>query len=339
MLFLETLYDYLLLSAPFLLFGFFVAGLIHTYLSLKSLKSLDKKGKFSSVFKASLIGIPFPLCSCGVIPAAVELKKSKLNNGATSAFLISTPETGIDSIAMTYAMMDIPMTILRPIIAFVTASFAGIMQILFNDEESNIKDSVSCSKPSTVARSSLTEKVKNSISYVVGPLINDIALWLGIGLLVGASIEHFILGPVFLDVDPWVSRLLVILIGTPLYICAQATTPIAASLVMKGMSPGVALMLLILGPATNASNIFVLQKYIGKKGVLINVASIIVVSLVLSFAVDFLYEYFAFPINFKVEGSHQINYSWWHHLSVVVLVGLILKGIWKNHLQKKFSFS
>ena len=135
MSFLSVLWDYILISAPFLMLGLLAGGLINEFLPFSKIKTWFGKGKLSGVFKASAMGVPLPLCSCSVIPAAVTLKKNGASNGATSSFLISTPETGVDSISVTYAMMDLPMTIIRPIAAFITAFVAGVLQIIFNDDE------------------------------------------------------------------------------------------------------------------------------------------------------------------------------------------------------------
>ena len=130
--FLATFWNYLTLSAPFLLLGLLVAGLAHTWTLLDSLQRSLRKDSWRDVVKASLIGVPLPLCSCAVIPAAVGLRKAGASRGATSSFLIATPESGIDSVAMTYALMDLPMAVIRPVAAFCSALVAGIFPGVFN---------------------------------------------------------------------------------------------------------------------------------------------------------------------------------------------------------------
>ncbi len=315
--FLTVLWDYILISAPFLMLGLIAGGLINEFLPFSKVKEWFGKGSWSGVFKASLLGVPLPLCSCSVIPAAVALKKNGASNGATSSFLISTPETGLDSISVTYAMMDLPMTIIRPVAAFFTAFVAGVLQIIFNDRDiiedkaltdakpETVKSTCCSSKKQAVQAKPFRERIKSVLTYAFSNLLEDIAKWLLMGLVLGALITYFVPADLFLKYDGPYVKFLILIIGIPLYICASATTPIAASLVLKGMSPGTALLLLMVGPATNASNIVVLQKYIGKKGVVLNVLAIATVGLVFSYVVDFLYSKFHWPLDFKIAHQHQ----------------------------------
>ena len=133
--FLEALGKYLIMMSPFLLLGLFMAGIIHVFLNVEKVKKFINNGTVGDIIKASLFGIPLPLCSCSVIPSAVTLRKAGVKNGPTSSFLISTPETGVDSIMVTYGLMDLPMTIFRPLAAFISATVAGVLQRIFNDFE------------------------------------------------------------------------------------------------------------------------------------------------------------------------------------------------------------
>ena len=139
-------WDLLLDSAVYILFGILVGGLLKMFLSPSYVAQHLGRGRFSSVAKAALLGIPIPLCSCGVLPAAAALKKQGANNGATTAFLISTPESGVDSISITYALLDPFMTVARPIAAFITAFVAGMSENLINPPEvsSSLKADLSC---------------------------------------------------------------------------------------------------------------------------------------------------------------------------------------------------
>ena len=325
--FLKSLWAYLILSAPYLLLGLFLSGVVHNFVNVEFVKRHLRKG-LSSIVKAAFFGIPLPLCSCAVIPTAIMLRKNGAGNGATSSFLISTPESGVDSVAMTYAMMDIPMTILRPIAAFLSAVGAGVAQLLFNTYEL---------PPEEMTQSGGCCKKKSSsgmLRFSFVDLIDDMALWLGIGLLLGAGINWLVPADWFSGLSGFWGRMIILGIGIPTYICASATTPIAASLILKGMSPGMALLILLVGPATNSSNIMVMQKYIGKKGVVINVVSIGVVALGASYMVDFLYSYYSWPLDFKVGHHHhgQEDTSWFQILSAVTLSVLIVKGIVVNNI-------
>lgn len=337
--YLSVLWSYLLVSAPYLLLGFIVSGVINQFVPAEKLKSWLGAHKFSSIFKASAVGVPLPLCSCSVIPTAVTLKKGGASNAATSAFLISTPESGVDSISITYAMMDLPMTILRPLAAFCSAFFAGILQFFFNKEEiilENEPEKKSCCHGKTKAKQeSFSEKLKKVFTFGFGKLSDDISGWLTIGILLGALIDFVVPDNFFANMGMLENRLMILAIGIPLYICASASTPIAASLILKGLSPGSALLLLLVGPATNISNIAVLQKYIGKKGVILNIFSIVFVALIFSFLVDYLYStYFTIQIN-EMLLHHAHEGMWWQVLSALILIALLVKGIYNEEIKPR----
>ncbi len=306
--FIHALWKFLTLSAPYLLFGLFFAGLIHQYVSVDTIKKWFGGNKFTGVVKASLIGVPLPLCSCSVIPAAVTLKKNGASNGATSGFLIATPESGVDSILVTWGMMDPLMTIVRPIAAFASAFFAGILQIVFKTDIDVPKEEETkscCASTSCGSEKKKENKLLKAIKYAYVDLLEDIALWLTFGILVGALVDVFVPADIFSQFDGFTARIAFILIGVPVYICASASTPIAASLILKGLSPGTALIMLMVGPATNISNLLVLQKYMGKKAVIINIIAISVTALAFSFGVDWLYQTLNLPLDFKITHEHE----------------------------------
>lgn len=378
--FLTALWKYIGLSAPFLLMGFFIAGLIKLLVPMSLVRKWLGKKNFASIFKAALVGVPLPLCSCSVIPTAITIKKAGANNGATSAFLISTPESGIDSISMTYAMMDLPMTIIRPIAAFISAFVAGIGQYLFNDKEYitedeapvksccssknkeiSIKPCCSMKKVETPVKSCCSAKsevhhghthpapsVKNVnflqkvLHHAYIELIEDVAFWMTLGLILGAVIDFFVPSDFLAHANGTMGRLVILGIGIPFYICASASTPIAASMMLKGLSPGAALLFLLVGPATNITNLLVLQKYIGKRGVIINIISIGGVALALSYGVDFLYTFYQWPLSFNIghQHDHSTGLLWWQHLSGAIFAVLLLKGLWNVEVAprlRKFS--
>jgi uncharacterized membrane protein YraQ (UPF0718 family) len=338
--YLEVLWAYLLVSAPYLLFGLLISGAIHQLVPMKTVKKWLGAESFGSVFKAAAIGVPLPLCSCSVIPTAVTLRKNGASNGATSAFLISTPESGIDSISITYALMDLPMTIVRPVAAFTSAFVAGILQYFFNDfemakdESAEAKSCCGASKKANIIEKtkSLKETATGIFKYGYGKLSDDIAVWLTIGIFLGALVEFIVPDNFFTDMGMIQNRLMILAIGIPLYICASASTPIAVSLMLKGLSPGSALLFLLVGPATNISNIAVLQKYIGRKGVLINIFSIAFVALIFSFIVDWLYmDFFTLKLSEQLQ-QHDHGDSWLQNVSAVFLIILLGKGIYKEKI-------
>lgn len=358
MTFVDSLYHYLLLSAPYLIMGLVLSGIVQSFINVDTIKKWLGRGDFRDVVVASAVGVPLPLCSCSVIPTAVTLRKSGASRAATSAFLISTPESGVDSILMTYALMDWPMTIIRPTAAFFSAFLAGILQLTINKETSapsfspvetprpmsdhqhstaEKKSEDCCHGKATPVKLSIRAKLVSGLKYAFGDLINDLAFWLTLGIVVGALLDFLIPPDFFATLSGWQAKGLLILVGIPLYICASATTPIAASLVAKGLSPGAALILLLVGPATNVSNILVLQKYIGKKATMINIFSIVIVALGFSFVVDFLYANF-FVINWTTTHNHQHSTgAWWEIVSVIIIVGLLAKGLWVEEIRPRLK--
>jgi uncharacterized membrane protein YraQ (UPF0718 family) len=341
----QAFWDYLVLTAPYLVMGLVAGGIIHEFINLDFIKKHLGGAGASSVIKASLFGIPLPLCSCSVIPTAVTLKKEGASTPATSAFLISTPESGVDSIMMTYGVMDLPMTIFRPLAAFLTATLAGFGQMLFN-KENDLRDFSSpgqevsgCSKSNkgvgscdSIAKAdvSLTARVKRVLRYAFVNLADDLAAWLFIGLALGALMNFALPEDIFTQAPAWASKLVVLLFGIPFYICASASTPIAASMMMKGMSPGTALIFLLVGPATNFTNIAVLHKYLGKKGIIINIMAIALVSFGLSFVVDALYETYGWSKIFKIEAHAHSHSGWWEMILAAFFAVLMAKGIYKE---------
>jgi len=342
MTYLEALYHYLLISSPYLILGLTISALVKVFLSDQWIKKqLGSKGWLAPI-KATLIGVPLPLCSCSVIPTAITFRQAGASKASTSAFLIATPESGIDSIAMTYAMMDFPMTIIRPIAALVSGLVAGALQFFANEDEVATLESVDhcCpSKEEPAKNKPFALKFKEGLNYAYNDLMNDIALWLLIGLLLGAAIECFVPQDFFLNIGEHQSRLAILLLGIPLYICASATTPIAAALVMKGMSPGSALLLLLVGPATNASNFIVLQKALGRKSMILNIVAVAIVGLAFSYFTDYLYHTMNWTLTFKIDdlAKHADHITSSTYLSAFLVSVLMLKGIYKENIIPLFT--
>ncbi len=340
--YLEALWHYLNLSAPYLLLGLFFSGLIHSFISVENIKKWLGNKSFKDIIYASAAGVPLPLCSCSVIPAAVTLKKAGASNSAVSSFLISTPESGIDSMAVTYALIDLPMTIIRPVAGFFSGILAGVLQLIFNLETNDEKATFEpisghkdcCGPGHTHKNETIAQKLLEGLKYAFNDLINDLALWLSIGILAGALIDYMVPADFFSTIPVWQSKALIFMVGIPLYICASATTPIAASMIVKGMSPGTALILLLVGPATNFSNIAVLQKYIGKKGVILNIIAVIISALIFSYLTDYLYShYFEIKLSKSLISHEHQSFAWWEISSSVILSFLILRGIYIENIK------
>jgi len=294
-------------SAPYCLFGIFVSGVLKIFMPDDFVAQHLGTNNLFSVVKASLLGIPLPLCSCGVIPVATGLKRQGAGNGPTTAFLISTPETGVDSIAVTYALLDPFMTIIRPVAAFITATVAGIFVNCLPDEKAelgNTKPSAcgcncSCTQVDAAAgseshhhhRHSLKQRIKAGLSFAFGDMLSDIGPSLLLGIIIAGAIAYCV-PPGFIErnlgagIKP---MLIMLIIGIPLYVCATASTPIVAALALKGLSPGAALVFLLCGPATNTATILVIARLMGKRVAVVYVLAIAVVSLMLGILVNKLY--------------------------------------------------
>lgn len=239
-----------------------------------------------------------------MLPAAASLKKQGANKGATTAFLISTPESGVDSIAVTYALMDPIMTVVRPVAAFFTALTAGLLEnaISFDKEApltkinnscpvDNCCDGVDCPPEDHKAHHSWIEKIQAGIRFAVVDVWGDIVMWFFVGLILAGLITAMI--PENLMAS-WfgggiVSMLVMLVFGIPLYICATASTPIAAALILKGVSPGAALVFLLVGPATNITSLSVLIGILGKNSVVRYLLVLSTMAVLFGLAVDHLY--------------------------------------------------
>jgi len=301
-IFVES-WQLLLDAAPYILFGIVIGGLLKVFLSPAYVARHLGQGRFSSVFKAALFGVPLPLCSCGVLPAAAALKKQGANNGATAAFLISTPESGVDSIAVTYALLDPIMTVARPLAAFLTALAAGLTENLLRPPKPRLAmadfscvvdgccDGIDCPPEIHAAHHSLAGKLLAGMRYALGELWGDLAGWFFFGLLLAGGIsalipETLITGYLSGGLG---SMLLMLAFGIPLYICATASTPIAAALILKGISPGAALVFLLAGPATNMATLTVLANLLGKRTTLVYLTAIALGAILCGLAVDGVY--------------------------------------------------
>ena len=297
-------------SAPYLLIGFALAGLLKAVVPEEKVYRHLGGDSVKSVTLASLFGIPLPLCSCSVLPVATSLRRSGASKGATTSFLISTPETGLDSIGITYALLDPIMTVARPLGAFATALFTGSVVNVFVRrnwdgeaavaptepvEDAHGHDHSTVFSPAGVGKRSPQEVGRESLSYAFGPLLDDLTNWLIIGLLVSGLIAVIVPDDFFGSVIPagFVSSVLMLLIGTPMYICAAAATPVAATLIAKGLDPGAALVLLLVGPATNATTIAIIARLLGRRILVVHLIGVTGSALLLGLLINFVYTYFA----------------------------------------------
>ncbi|MEQ8764891.1 MAG: SO_0444 family Cu/Zn efflux transporter [Planctomycetota bacterium] len=310
-------------AAPYLLLGFLLAGLLKVLVPEDKIYRHLGGNSFRSVLLASLYGVPIPLCSCSVVPTAISLKKSGASKGATSSFLISTPETGVDSISVTWALLDPIMTIVRPIAAFLTAVVTGsFVNVLVNKgwdtEVTGDVDDIThghdhdhdhddcCDDDAPKSRFART-RFGRGTRYAFGPLLDDLTPWFIIGFLVSGLITLFIPDGLFQDIVPrgWASSLLMLVIGTPLYICATASTPVAVALIAKGLDPGAALVFLLVGPATNFTTLLIVSRFLGRRVLVIYLVCITGLALLFGGIVNGIYD--ASGINLSAVVSDKLD--------------------------------
>jgi len=344
-LFIQTFWELTLEMAPYLLLGFLIAGLLNGTFSKEWMqRRMGKPGWWSSM-KASILGVPLPLCSCGVIPTGVSFYKQGASKGATNSFLISTPQTGVDSILVTYSLMGWAFAIARPIIAFITGVLGGIWtdQATTNRPQLSDKEPESCSDcgPS----SEKEHWFQRIFVYAFVTFMQDIGRWLVIGLAMATIITIAVPDDFFAEHlnSPIVNMLLVLVASIPLYVCATGSVPIAASLLLKGISPGAAIVFLMAGPATNIATITVLWQTLGKKTTLIYLASIIIGALSFGIVIDYLFpdSWLVFFNPLEGHAAHGNEHA--HHLlphwlmvgSGVILLYLLIQAEILRFIPKK----
>lgn len=311
-LFRDSVWAILILAAesgPYLLIGFALAGFLKIIIPEQRVFKYLGPNTFTSVALASLLGIPIPLCSCSVLPVATTLRQSGASRGATTSFLISTPETGLDSIGITYALLDPIMTIARPLAALTTAVVTGTLvttleQLGWAGEpgSSSLEADDGCDDhdhdhhagdiPSyATGWERIREITRRSLAYAFGPLMDDLTPWLILGFLISGLVVIAVPDNFFTLYVPrgWAAYLLMLVIGTPIYICAAAVTPVAVALIAKGLDPGAALVLLLVGPATNATTMLVIARLLGKRILAVHLIGVTGCALLLGAILDELY--------------------------------------------------
>lgn len=384
---LNNFWHLFLLSAPWLMLGLFIAGLLNVYLPANFLnRHLGKEGLWTTV-KAAFIGAPMPLCSCGVIPAAIGLRRAGASKSATTAFLVSTPETGVDSVSVSYVLLGPFMAVIRPIAAVCSAIVAGVLvgkdselhQVQSSESDEKDLESTSCcsskqpepvttasccsskeSEPtqepqhscatekaapsqksccsteqSTKAVESRFSKLKRAVSFSCNKLLEDTMIWLMIGLFFAALVQTYVPESYL---SQWgngiLAMLVVILISIPMYICATASTPIAAGLLLSGVSPGAVLVFMLAGPATNIATLGVVGKELGKRAVFAYLIGVIGTALAFGFLTDYLVAQYGFVVAPMMGEEHEVLPHWLSLGAGIVLAILMLRLLLKMVLKK-----
>ena len=312
--------------APYLLLGFAVAGVLHVLLPKEKVTRHLSHNRFSAVVKASVFGIPLPLCSCGVIPVAAHLEKQGARRGPILSFLISTPTTGVDSILATYALLGPLLTVMRPLAALFNGLLTGgIANWLARREEHTVSAPAA---PEQTAITSGTGRLRAMVDYAFKELVADVAKWLLIGIVAGGIISYLI-------PDAWIGQYLgnpllayplMLLIGIPMYVCATGSIPIAASLILKGMSPGAGFIFLFAGPATNTATLSFVGGKMGKRHLLLYLGTILISGLLFGGLIDLIWQFSGQDAHL-IGGHMEMLPGWLKTGSALLLLGLMLRPL------------
>ena len=403
--------------SPYLLLGFFMAGLMHAFIPKKFYTKYLSGRSFRSVMNAALLGIPLPLCSCGVIPTAMSLRKEGASKGAATSFLIATPQTGVDSIIATFSLMGLPFAIIRPIVAFITALFGGaLVNAVDKDEEATNPAAYGTAAPGsagappaitgysgvspahthheTTSSCSCHEeeekscchhheeaaapscrhnheaekqaeehscchhhhhheeaaaasccchheeatpdmpfgaKMRIALRYAFVDMMEDIGKWLVIGIIIAALITAVVpdtFFAIFKD-NTLLSMLLVLAISIPMYVCATGSIPIAVALMLKGLTPGAALVLLMAGPAANMASILVIRQRLGTRTLVAYLASIVGGAIGFGILIDYLLPRTWFTSSLTaLQSCCENTGSWFQWTCTALLCLLLLNALW-----------
>lgn len=338
-------WNVLAMMAPWLLVGFFLAGVVSLLLPRKWVVGVMGRARgWRGVLNAVLIGVPLPVCSCGVLPLTAGLRKSGAGKGAVAGFLISTPQTGIDSILATYALMGPVFAVARPLAAFVTGLAGGAAVDVLTRGEPDVaeaekpkKEGHCCcchcherAEPSEAAHSDKANPLVQIFRTGYGELLGEVARPLAVGLVVAAVVTAFVPANFFATAfggNDWLAMPAMVLIGFPMYVCSSASIPIAASLVAKGLTPGAAFVFLMVGPAINAASMTAVAKMIGIRASVVYALVIALGAVLCGIVINLL------PMDVLPQVAADAateTLALWEHLSAALLVVLVAYGLIKG---------
>lgn len=356
----QHFWELFLEAAPWLLLGFLIAGVLHAFLPDDIMqRHMGGKGLGTTV-KAALIGAPLPLCSCGVIPAALGLRRSGASKNATVSFLVATPETGVDSVSVSYAMLGPIMAIVRPIAAICSAIVAGVLVgkeaaqttvSSTSDNKAEPSATTSCcesppqqaslicgSSAGNKQKQSFVEKCLSALRFSTGKLIADTAIWLLIGLFFAALIKTFVGTDLLATYGQGILAMAVmVLISIPMYICATASTPIAAGLLFAGVSPGSILVFMLAGPATNIATLGIVFKEMGRRALTAYLIGVIATAMLFGAALDFILGHLNIDIRDQVEQHQHLVPDTLSSVAAWLLIALLIRAIVIKLLEAKGS--
>ena len=304
--------------APYLILGFLISGFLYIFTSKEMItKNVGKPG-FISVLKAAILGVPMPLCSCGVIPVSTSMYKRGATKGATLSFLISTPQTGVDSILLTLNQMGPQFAIIRPIVALITGVIGGLFGDLIGGKDYQTK--------TTVNHSHESKSFKDGLKYAFMTLPQDIIKPLIKGIIISGLISVLLPTDFFVSYNlTGITAMVIIAIASvPIYVCATASVPIAMMLISKGLEPGAAFVFLMAGPATNAATISVIINSLGKKIVYVYISIIFISSIIFGLLINVFLDPNSLPIHMAHAHSHNALWNIFSDISLYTM--LIITG-------------
>ena len=325
--FLTAVWEVWVAMAPYLLLGFFMAGLLSAGLSPDWVRRHMGGRGLWQVVKASLLGVPLPLCSCGVLPVALSLRRQGASKGATVSFLASTPQTGIDSIVATYAMLGPVVSVFRVVTAFASGVLAGGLVAITTARDRSDQENPGAN--SLVETSPPVPTWRRMLRLGLVTLPRDVARPLLLGVLLSGLLTTVVpadtLGRHLLP--GWGAYLVALAVGIPLYVCSTASIPLAASFIFLGASPGAAMVFLIAGPATNAATIAVMWNQIGKVGTALYLVAIAVTAVVAGWMLDAFFPGATSAVPHLTERCATCASSWWGVAAAVALLILVAPGL------------
>ena len=324
--------------APYILLGFLIAGVMHAFIPRRTLaRHLSGRG-LGSAAKAALVGIPLPLCSCGVLPTAVAMRRGGASKAASTSFLIATPQTGVDSIAATWAMLGPAFAVVRPIAALVTALFGGFaVGKAEKAEKATAQNCAATPADEEPQAPTFGGRCLQALRYGFVDLVGSIGGWLVAGLVIAAVISVYVPADYFavMGRNPLLSMLAVLVVAVPMYVCATGSIPIAMSLVMKGLSPGTALVLLMAGPAANFASFTLIAREMGRRTAIIYLASIAVGAIAFGLVIDYLLPASWFSLGAVGHGAcHAAGLGTFSIFCSVALVALLIVSFVKRFFIK-----
>ncbi len=329
-------WDMIYESALLLLVGFALAGVIRALLTPTALGRLFGRNRIKQVFTSSVVGIPLPLCSCSVLPVAAQLHRSGLSREGTISFLISTPETGADSIALSIKLLGPIFAVVRPVAALVTALLSGLLAGILAPEKVPPVEVEAAANPGNTPRLSVMERLREGQVYVWTDMVPELAYYLFWGyLLAGVAATLIPTDLLQVGLPTWLQYLGVILVSLPVYVCATSSTPLAAVFLSLGILPGAVLVFLLVGPATNLTALVVQKRILGLRGTVIMTMSVIVTAVICGLLLDYSLGDSILGAFRPVKGGPLESGFSWYDLAAGILLSFVMAYYTGMHYYKK----